>query len=59
LGKALEQDSKGQTLPRFRYSGTVPAGSFFMVGANPRSFDSKYFGFIHVDEILYKALPLW
>jgi len=59
FGKALEQDSKGQTLPRFRYSGTVPAGSFFMVGANPRSFDSKYFGFIHADDILYKALPLW
>jgi conjugative transfer signal peptidase TraF len=59
LGKALEQDSKGQILPRFHYSGTVPAGSFFMVGANPRSFDSKYFGFIHADEILYKAIPLW
>lgn len=59
LGKALDQDSRGQMLPRFLYSGTVQAGSFFMVGSNPRSFDSKYFGFIHVDEILYKALPLW
>ena len=59
LGKALDQDSTGWMLPRFQYSGTVPAGSFFMVGSNPRSFDSKYFGFIHVDEILYKALPLW
>ncbi|MHB8810649.1 MAG: S26 family signal peptidase [Desulfobulbaceae bacterium] len=59
LATALDRDSKGQALPRFHYSGTVPAGSFFMVGSNPRSFDSKYFGFINVDEILYKALPLW
>jgi len=59
LGKALDQDSTGLMLPRFQYSGTVPAGSFFMVGSNPRSFDSKYFGYIHVNEILYKALPLW
>jgi type IV secretory pathway protease TraF len=59
LGKALDRDSKGQTLPRFHYAGTVPAGSFFMMGSNPRSYDSKYFGFIHADDILYKALPLW
>jgi type IV secretory pathway protease TraF len=59
LGKALEQDSRGQTLPRFEYSGAVPADSYFMVGSNPRSFDSKYFGFVHAHEILYKALPLW
>ncbi|MGB3224816.1 MAG: S26 family signal peptidase [Desulforhopalus sp.] len=59
LGKALAKDSKGRNLPQFNFTGPVPDNNFFMVGSNPRSFDSKYFGFIHADDILYKALPLW
>lgn len=58
-GKALLQDSQGRELPQFRFDGPVPENNFFMVGTHPRSFDSKYFGFIHADEIKYKALPLW
>ena len=59
LGKALVQDSKGRNLPQFSFNGPVPKNHFFMVGTHPRSFDSKYFGFIYADEIKYKALPLW
>ncbi len=59
LGNALTQDSKGRDLPHFSFNGPVPENNFFMVGTHPRSFDSKYFGFIHADEIKYKALPLW
>ena len=59
LGTALQTDSKGRSLPVFDFTGLVPEGSYFMVGTNPRSFDSRYFGFIHADEILYKALPIW
>ena len=59
LGKSLATDSKGRDLPQFNFTGPVPDNNYFMVGSNPRSFDSKYFGFIHADEILYKALPLW
>ena len=59
LGTALKVDSKGRSLPFFDFTGVVPDNSYFMVGTNPRSFDSRYFGFIHADEILYKALPIW
>lgn len=59
LGKALSQDSKGRNLPQFIFNGEVPDSSFFMLGSHPRSFDSRYFGFIHADEIASKALPLW
>jgi conjugative transfer signal peptidase TraF len=59
LGTALDVDSKGRPLPVFDFTGVVPDNSYFMVGTNPRSFDSRYFGFIHADEILYKALPIW
>ena len=58
LGTALQTDSKGRSLPVFDFTGVVPENSYFMVGTNPRSFDSRYFGFIHADEILYKALPI-
>lgn len=58
-GKSLEKDSTGRQLPQFDFIGFVPEDSFFVVGTNPRSFDSRYFGFIHGKDIEYKALPLW
>jgi len=59
LGHALDHDSKGRPLPQFIYNGPVPAGNLFMVGNHPRSYDSKYFGFIHADSVLKKAYPIW
>lgn len=59
LGQALEADSKGHPLPRFSFTGPVPAKKLFMVGTHPRSYDSKYFGFIEAHEISHQALPLW
>ena len=59
LGQALETDSKGRPLPIFSFNGPVPADKLFMIGTHPRSYDSKYFGFIDVHEILHQALPLW
>ncbi|MEA2115267.1 MAG: S26 family signal peptidase [Thermodesulfobacteriota bacterium] len=59
LGKSLERDSTGKPLPQFRFNGLVPRNNFFMIGSDPRSFDSRYFGFVHADNVLYKALPLW
>ena len=59
IGKALEADSLKRPLPQFLFSGMVPEKNFFMIGTNPRSYDSKYFGFVDADKILHKALPLW
>lgn len=59
LGQALEVDSKDRPLPLFSFNGTVPAGKLFMIGTHPRSFDSKYYGFIDAHEISHQALPLW
>ena len=59
LGRALVQDSKGKPLPQFIFNGRIPVGSLFMVGNHPRSYDSKYFGFIHADSVLKKAYPIW
>ncbi len=59
LGKALPADSSGRSLPRFTFNGSIPAGKIFVSGEHPRSYDSKYFGFIDAEDILHKALPLW
>jgi conjugal transfer pilin signal peptidase TrbI len=59
IGKALEVDSMKQPLPQFQFVGSVPEKNYFMIGTNPRSYDSRYFGFVHTDLMLFKALPLW
>ena len=59
LGQGLEADSKGQPLLLFSFKGPVPADKLFMVGTHPRSYDSKYYGYINVHEISHQALPLW
>ena len=59
LGQALTNDSQGSTLPRFTHNGPVPTGQLFLVGTHPRSYDSRYFGFVDAREILHQALPLW
>ena len=59
IGKALATDSLKRPLPQFQYAGIVPEKNFFMIGTNPRSYDSKYFGFVDAGKILHKALPLW
>lgn len=59
MGRAMSRDSKGQPLPQFVFNGQVQDGNLFMIGTHPRSYDSRYFGFIHADSVLNKAYPLW
>ncbi len=47
LGQALEKDSKGKKLPTFVWNGPIPEGKVYLVGDHPRSFDSRYFGFVN------------
>jgi type IV secretory pathway protease TraF len=59
LGRALSEDSKGNPLPLFRFDGVIPEGKLFVVGHHPRSWDSRYFGFVDVEEVLNRAYPLF
>jgi type IV secretory pathway protease TraF len=34
-------------LTPFQFDGPVPPGEMFVMGSHPRSFDSRYFGFVH------------
>ncbi|HFB97879.1 MAG TPA: hypothetical protein ENJ62_01950 [Bryobacterales bacterium] len=59
LGIASETDSKGRPAPLFVFNGRIPEGRYFVLGEHPMSFDSKYWGFVRRDEILYRAKPLF
>ena len=59
IANAMVHDSQGSVLPVFNFTGVIPHERYFMMGTNPRSFDSRYFGFIHADDFISKALPLW
>ena len=53
------KDSKGNDLPIFKYQGLIPEQQYFMIGTNPRSYDSKYYGFINYGVFIAKAYPIW
>lgn len=58
IGQAYLQDSKGNKLPHFVYNGTIPHNNYFVIGTHPKSWDSKYWGFVSSDEIMGKAKGL-
>ena len=58
VGPVLRADAQGNPLPFFEFCGVVPADSYFVASATPRSFDSRYFGPLRV-ESLAQLRPLW
>lgn len=51
LGAVLSETRKGAPLVPFRFNGVIPSGKMFVVGDHPRSYDSRYFGFIDRDRV--------
>ncbi len=43
---ARKTDSKGVPVKHFEYNGTIHKGKYFMYAPHPRSFDSRYWGFV-------------
>ena len=55
----LHRDSKGRPVKVFYYDGEVPEGKIFVMAAHPRSFDSRYYGFVDISWGLHKCWPLF
>jgi signal peptidase I len=53
---ALNKDSSGNAINHFSFNGTIPKNSFFVIGDNPKSYDSRYFGFIERDNVMGVAI---
>lgn len=56
---AKSRSFAGVKLPRFDFSGKVPAGMIFVAGEHRDSFDSRYFGFLRKEEVKALAYPLF
>jgi type IV secretory pathway protease TraF len=53
-----EKSSKGRSLNHFAF-GLYTQGLWVISDYNANSFDSRYFGPIQAEEILYYAAPVW
>jgi conjugal transfer pilin signal peptidase TrbI len=49
----------GQGVEHFVRDESVPAGLWWVMGTHPRSFDSRYWGYIATDQIMGRARPIW
>jgi conjugative transfer signal peptidase TraF len=53
-------DSLGRPLPSISYCGLLKKGELFVGDiTNPKSFDSRYFGPIDMDQVMGVARPIW
>lgn len=57
-GEYLDRTQDGRPLTPFRYTGRVPPGKALIFGLHPRSFDSRYLGFIELAQA-ERVVPLW
>jgi conjugative transfer signal peptidase TraF len=58
--EARTTDSKGNPAPQFiPKSKKIPPGCFFVMGDHPRSFDSRYWGYVCEKEVIGKAVKVF
>ena len=58
-GRVLTQDSAGRALPRFEGCGALPEGWVFVASAHEKSFDSRTFGPVRLEDVRGRVTPLW
>ena len=58
FGPVFVSDRQGMPLPRLRFSSLLTHDQIFVASPYKRSFDSRYFGPIHVNDILAQAIPV-
>jgi hypothetical protein len=59
IAAANDLSLDGEELPRFLYNGKVPPDAVFATGQHRDSFDSRYFGFLKMEEVKAIAYPLF
>lgn len=59
VGTASGTDSAGEPVGSFEFFGPIPEGSWFVLGDGPRSYDSRYWGFVRKSWVVGRAWPLF
>ena len=55
---ARGHDSRGVAVTSFKFDGVIPAGSYFVLGDEEKSYDSRYWGFVRKSWIVGRGFPL-
>lgn len=58
IGKAPLRDGRGIELQHFIFNGIIPDNKYFVIGTHPKSWDSKYWGFVSKERIIATAKGL-
>lgn len=56
---ALGFDRVGRQLPVWQGCHRLQSGQVFVLGIHSESFDSRYFGPLHVKHVIGTAIPVW
>ncbi|AEA33616.1 signal peptidase I [Hippea maritima] len=48
----------GEKINHFKFNGVVPNGYVFVLGKDVNSYDSRYFGFVPIKEVMAVAYPI-
>lgn len=59
MGRAVALDSTGKPVKLFIYNGEIPAGKFFAIGSHPKSYDSRYWGFVNDKDVYATATEIF
>ncbi|MGK7345017.1 MAG: signal peptidase I [Candidatus Nitrospinota bacterium M3_3B_026] len=59
LGEAKKFSLSGAPLENFVFNGKVPEGRLFVKGDHRDSWDSRYFGFVEVDDVEAIQYPIF
>jgi conjugative transfer signal peptidase TraF len=59
IGIALAQDRDGWPIQAAQLASPIPPGQYYVQLEHPRSFDSRYFGYVPETLIEGVAIPLW
>ena len=56
---ATGKDSEDREVGVFRFDGVIPEGMYFVLGDGPRSYDSRYWGFVKKSWVVGRGFPLF
>lgn len=56
---ALVSDRQGRQLPMWKGCHQLQNGQLIVLGIRSDSFDSRYFGPLHANDVIGRAIPVW
>lgn len=51
VAETLTHTASGKPLTPFQWNGPIPDGKAFVLGDDPESFDSRYWGFVEIEKL--------